>query len=227
MRPHNTLIHHLRNKNTKDNQNTQTSRLLKVTDTIRGRKHNSILGHDDSTLEVYERGKKGWWKGMERGSLLKCMLVRWESALPCTDLYQTSHTSNGHKVVVNVLLEREHINPNTTNKNDILFSTTDRRYGAVDLILSFLNCAKTLIDTNRGDRQKIYDNNQRIKRLYTTTNDFDKTRDNRRTVREKCNNQLIMNKQREEQAILYPPQVKTFLPAHFQSMPDFSLTFRP
>ena len=54
----------------------------------------------------------------------------------------------------------------------------------MDLILSFPNGANAFIDTNRGDRQKIWENNQRIKRSYTITNDFDKTRDNRRTVSE-------------------------------------------
>jgi len=35
-------------------------------------------------------------------------------------------------------------------------------------------------------------------------------------VSEKCDDELITNKQREEQAILYPDQMETFLPAHFQ-----------
>jgi len=62
MRPHITLIHELGNKNN-DNRTTQTSTLLRVTDTTRGRKHDSILGHDDATSEVYQHVRRGGGKG--------------------------------------------------------------------------------------------------------------------------------------------------------------------
>jgi len=63
MQPHKTLIDPLRNKN-KDNRTTQTSTLLRVTDTARGRKPNSILGHHNSSLEVYQQVRRDGGKGL-------------------------------------------------------------------------------------------------------------------------------------------------------------------